>query len=179
MTRHKDRSSSALKSTGIAICLALLAGCSVTTPPVLRSDIGVARDFAQIDLLEPEQEQVQRLELHNSVSVALQSHGIAVLDDPNSDTVGEVAIADSPGTVGLYAGEAGKSDENARPIAQIYDSRWYESCETSRMKASLAVFDRATGALIKRSEVESITCVGDALPTDQIAELLTRELISE
>lgn len=156
------------------MCCALISGCAVNAPPVLRSDNGLSRDISRIHLITPEENQPQRIALHDALSDALGAKGIEVSDDAN--TIGEVAIAGSPSTVGLYAGEAGASDDNARPIAQIRKSRWYDGCKASRMKASLAVFDRTSGDLITRSEVESVTCEGDPMPMAEIAELLVDEV---
>lgn len=174
MRQSLGRFSILRNSAGLAVCCALLAGCSVKTEPLLRSETGTLRSFSQIALIAPEAEQIHRLRLHNAVASALASQGIDANADSNA--VGEVAIAVSPSTVGLYAGEASAPDDQSRPIADIRNERWYDGCGTARIKASLAVFDRGTGELIKRSQVERHICAEKELPAEELAQLLVSEL---
>ena len=176
MTHRRNRFSSAFQSAGMGIGCALVSACAVNAPPIVRSDNAGSPGFSKIALIAPDENQSQRLQLNTAIGSAFEARGIGLADDAGA--VGEVAIADSPSSVGLYAVADGASDENARPIAQIRKRRWYDACKAARTKATLAVFDRASGELIKRSAVESITCEGDAPPMDEMAELLTAEILS-
>ncbi|MEL7198591.1 MAG: hypothetical protein AAGL10_09775 [Pseudomonadota bacterium] len=174
MNLSQDSFAIALKPVGMALFCALMTGCAVNAPVVLQSNTDTPVGFSELQLIAADKDQAHRSALHTAVSRVLEGEGVTISDD--AGTVGEIAIADSDSSVGLYASEAGASDDNAQPIAQIREKRWYDGCGTSRTKASIAVFDRASGNLIKRSQVESVTCTGSPLPIDEIADLLVDEL---
>ncbi len=96
----------------------------------------------------------------------------------DADAVADFAISVSPSPVGLYASEAGKSDDQPEQIATTRKQRWYDACEAVRVQASLVLYNRGNGELLKSSKAESMGCEGD-MPVAELAELLADDLLAD
>ncbi|MEM8724097.1 MAG: hypothetical protein AAGE86_01105 [Pseudomonadota bacterium] len=155
-----------------------MAGCAVQSPPVLTSSVGQAPSaIARIHLIEPDAEQAQRGALFAAMVQELRGRGVELSED--ADAVADIAISVSPSPVGLYASEAGKSDEEPEALATTRKRRWYDACEAVRVQATLVVYNRADGALRKSSKAESMDCDDGEPPIAELAALLADDLLSD
>jgi len=165
--------------SGIAACVALcFAGCSVQSPPVVTTSVGNApSSITEIHILEPDSDQTQRGQLYVALTQELADRGVAPSGSAN--LVADLAISVSPGTVGVYASEAGKTNAEPDQLATTRKRRWYDSCEAVRIEASLAVYNRSDGTLQKSSDAESISCADSPLPVAELASVLADDLLAD
>lgn len=154
-----------------------VAACAVQSPAVITSSVGEAPNaLAQINLIEPDSGQAQRLALYSALKETLQTRGIGLSDD--ADTVADLAISVSPSPVGIYASEAGKTDQEPDALVTTRKRRWYDACEAVRFQATMVIYNRADGELRKTSKAESVACGDSDLPVAELADLLAADILS-
>lgn len=161
----------------ILLLPALVSGCAVRSTPEIKTSDGAKLILGSIHLLLPEAEQSQRLAMHAALTDALSGRGIAVSKD--AETVGEFSVSSGDAQVGVYVSEAGKSDREPRPVSEPRKSRWLDLCTPVRVQAGLAVFDRSSGKLAKRSSAQATVCEGDELPFTELAAILTDNILTD
>ncbi|MEL6530348.1 MAG: hypothetical protein AAFQ27_10320 [Pseudomonadota bacterium] len=175
MTEYCQSRAPSAQPAIIALAAACLAGCSVQSPPELRTSIGTApSSIAQMQLIAPDSDQTQRGQFHQAVSRELQQRGVTLSE--TAGLVADLAMSVSPGPVGVFASEAGKTDNQPTQIGSTRKSRWYDSCEAVRVEASLALYDRTSGGLMKSGKAESFMCENGAPPYEDLARLLVDDL---
>ncbi len=163
----------------IAGCAAVwLAGCSVQSPPVLRTSAGTApSSITQIHVIEPDADQTQRGQFYAAVTQELQRRGVE--QSETASLVADLAISVTPGPVGVFASEAGKTDKEPDQLTTTRKSRWYDACEAVRVEASLVAYNRADGALQKTSKAEGFMCENGKPPFGDLARLLADDLLAD
>lgn len=160
-----------------ALAPIVLVGCAVKTPPQIRVSDGQSNAITALNLLLPDAPQTQRMAMHSALAAELRNRGISL--SPQADTIGEFAIASTDASLGVYTGEAGKSDEEPQPVAEPRDPKWLDICSPVRVQATLAVFDKSSGNLMKRSSAHSTICDGDALPYTELSKVLADDLVAQ
>lgn len=160
----------------VTLCASLTSACAVRSPPELRTSQGSPTGLSALDLLAPDNEQSQRVAMHAALTDALSDQGVSI--SSGAPAVGEFSISSGDAGVGLYVSEAGETALEPRPVAEARKARWLDLCTPVRVQASLAVFDRASGSLVKRSSAHGTICEGDETPYANLAAILTENLLS-
>ena len=161
----------------VALAPIALAGCAVKTPPQIRTSHGESSAITTLNLLPPDEKQTQRMAMHSALVKEFGERGVSL--SPQADNIGEFAIASTDANLGVYMGKAGKTGEEPRPVAEPRDPKWLDICSPVRVQATLAVFDKGSGNLTKRSRAHSTICKGDALPYATLSKVLADDLLAQ
>jgi len=162
-------------AAGFVVCL---AGCSVQSPPVIRTSAGIAPpSITQVHIVEPDGEQTQRGLFYSAITRELQRRGVERSD--SAPFVADLAFSVSSSSIGVFASEAGETSAEPEQLATTREPRWYDSCQAARVEASLVLYNRTDGTLQKSGEAEGIICEDGELPFDGIARLLADDLLSD
>jgi len=155
----------------------LLAGCAVQTPPEIRSSRGDAASLSAVQLVSGDPADTQRAAFYSALKAELTAQGITVSE--TAPMVTDYAIATSAADLELYASEAGKTEEPPERIADPRESHWTDRCKATRIRATLSVFERASGTLRKSSIAHATGCADQAPPFDELAKLLVADVLAD
>ncbi|WP_432201304.1 hypothetical protein ACRAQ7_03620 [Erythrobacter sp. W53] len=155
----------------------LLAGCAVQTPPEIRSSRGEAASFSSVHLVASDPANTQRSAFYEALKAELTAQGLTVSD--TAPMVTDYALASSAADLELYASEAGKTEDPPEQIADARKPHWTDRCKAARTRATLSVFERATGTLRKSSIAHATGCADQAPPFDELAKLLVADVLAD
>jgi len=156
---------------------ACLMGCAVTSPLATTKISGApVETVSQIDLPEPESTQTRAVQLHSALLQELDRRSIKLAADAN--TLAEMSYSASPTTVGLYTNQSASPDSEATRVVETLPSRWYDRCETVRVRASLALFGKDSAEELIASTVQATVCDGDDADYAEIAQLLLDNVLA-
>ncbi len=159
---------------------ALLAGCSVVSPPELVvSSQAAPRSLSEITLLQPDEKQTEAVAFHAALVRQLDARGVTL--SPNAGVVAEMSVATRSTSTGLYTNEAGKVDGEATALtgdeADVRKARWYDACRAASVRATLALFDRSTGEALGTSTAQSTICEKGQPDYSALARLLVSDAL--
>jgi len=148
-----------------AVLVALLAGCSVTTPASVVSTTGQLPQGNPVQLAPYETDGTLRGEFGQQLENALIAQSIEVTGE--APVIAAFAIAMRDARSGVADPAASSAD------AIVWESRprpgsMFDSCDAQRLRATLVLLERAGGEILYRGAGESTRC--DHTETD-LAEL--------
>lgn len=153
-----------------------LSACAVDRAPTLSHAQPYDGAFGQVELISEKDETALRQEFSSALNRALSDHSVEV--ESGSSLVADFAVSATSIETGLdpVSGESEatkpKAPENRRP-------RWYNRCAPDRVRGSLAIFDRASNALVAKSEGHFIACPGDRDQLNGLANLLVKSVMNQ
>ena len=167
-----------LKSAGLLAACVGLTACAVTTPPAIIASDGASAGpgpVASVNLLKPADDQTQPGLLHAALVEEFGRRSVEISSE--ADIVAEMSYSSGSSSMGLYTNQSGKPDSEAEQVAETRKSRWYDACETVRVRASLALFDRSSGKLMGTSSAQSTQCADTTPDHAEIAKLLINDAL--
>lgn len=153
------------------------AACAVGTPPEIKVSQGSAQTISSVTLISSDDEATQRASLAQSLRSAFQQRSVEVAD--NAPMIADFAIANSSGEVELAIDPAGGEDKTPQVKTVAVETSILDTCKPVRTRVTLALFDRESGNLVRKSEAESTSCPDDPLPFEAFAELLVGDVVSD
>lgn len=142
-----------LAGSALALC-----ACSVSSPLAITStgeglERGASVAFAPVEDAAP-------LEARFTATMenALASQSILLAE--NANLIAQISAAQSNASNGLLSGDwAATNDEDDQNwIAQPRRDRPLDRCNAQRLRATLTIYDRATGEVVYRGASEAIEC---------------------
>lgn len=174
------------KSSGTLLALVAFtvsSACAVKSPPQILNSTGGAAGTQTIALVPSEQESALRASFRENLKTAFKDRAIAYSD--KAKVIGDFAISISPADVELASTIAeikraaprestDKAQDQTNIVTQsaARKSRLLDKCEAVRFRASLALFDSASGERFHRAESEAFGCKGDRAPLRQLSRAL-------
>lgn len=155
--------------------LLLVAGCAVATPVAISASRGPAPGLARLAVMPVEAGQAEKADFAARLVEALGKRGVAAADD--APVLADLALASAPADVDLLLQTSAEAGASPGPLGTARASRWYDRCAARRTRASLALYDRASGALIAKSDAETVTCAADPAPLAALADAVVADAI--
>lgn len=169
-----------VKSAFLALVLTpLVAGCAVYSAPAIKDRTGKVAGLKEIAILAGDKDGKLRNRFREELQASFGSNGVKSVD--TAETIGDFAISIIPADATIASSKAGiakpatPSDINIK--SEPRRSYIFDGCEAVRIRASLVLFDRASGNLLQRSEGTADGCKGETPPTQELAELLARNVL--
>lgn len=153
-----------------------LVGCAVAEAPMITSSAGSVGDMKTVSVIEGDAEQLGRMEFANELGAAFQQRGIARAE--NGDYIADFSVGAVGGQVWVALDEGKEKDAAPLSLATETKSSIFDKCEKQRVRASLALFERASGELVGKNDAQAIICAGAELPMKELAELLVSDVLS-
>lgn len=157
------------------MAVVLLSGCTVYEPPAIQASQGSSTSTTSVALTAPDETQVNRVAFHGALSNVFASRGISIAD--TAPVVADFSISTSPADVALLASEAGKTENPPQPIADPRKPNWTDGCKATRVRATLALFDRASGNLMQSSTAHATICADSTPPYEEMATTLIADAL--
>ena len=149
----KARAGALLTGCALALC-----ACSVSSPLAITStgeglERGASVAFAAVEDPAPLE---ARFRLVMEDTLASQS----ILLSDRANLIAQISAAQSDASSGLLSGDwAATIDEDDQNwIAQPRPDRPLDRCNAQRLRATLTIYDRATGEVVYRGASEAIEC---------------------
>ncbi|WFL77067.1 hypothetical protein P7228_13880 [Altererythrobacter arenosus] len=156
---------------------ASLASCAINDPLAL-DRAGVPQNLETIELVASEDDGALRSQFREAVVDAFGRRGIGIAE--GSKAVADLAISLRSAETAIIPGAQSQTQESTGPIkSDGREGKWFESCDGERLRATLAVFDRSSGALNYRGSVQSDQCRGKPVPVAVLAERLVGDALGE
>lgn len=156
------------------VCAVQLAGCSIARDPVTTfssADVSAPQD---VEFVVTEEESALRARFAGVLKSSFAERGIA--DRTGSGRIADFAIASrDAGTTIVAVGQDG--NPVPQPAGNDPTAKWYHKCRPTRVKGSLALYDRASNALVGKSEGNYIGCPDDLSKLEALADLLVGEAL--
>ena len=161
-------------STGImrlALAVAALmplAACAVSREPVLTHQLGAGPQLAEVELVRDEGDNELRRRFADLLEEAAQDDGLKVAS--GSRWVADFAISSHPADTTVAPVEStgpATSGEGTR-------MRWLDKCPETRVRGSLAIFERGSNRLVGKAEGDYRGCPGEDTMLEGLARLLVR-----
>ncbi|NNF93191.1 MAG: hypothetical protein HKM91_01135 [Altererythrobacter sp.] len=158
------------------VLIGAASACSVQTEPVITASQGSAVRTVAVSLVPPDEEQTDRTALYDALALAFEADGISLSE--NAPFVAEFAMSSNNAEAAIYLAQAGTDNPEPEMIVDVRDRKFIDECKAARFRAQLVMFDRSSGSISSTATAESISCLGDVPPYDQIATLLVSRLVS-
>lgn len=130
-----------------------LAACSVAGVPIVQSTGEGIPPSASITIAEPREGSSYEAELSSALAAALQKRSFTVSD--NGSYYLQYGAALRPSSIGvLSAGE----DTEVKTVSDDRKKLLLDNCEAQRMRITVTVLDRASGAAVHNSTVDVDDC---------------------
>lgn len=153
------------------------SACAVNPTPVVTGAMPLSAPAGRVAFQEQqpgEAETAQRRHFAGELKAAFSRYGTVLAQD--GDLIAEFAISAQPSDLGLS--EPSTATAPGHPKSQLSrKSRWWDKCKVEKIRANLALFDRASGALKAKSEAEYFACTGDQSMLDEFADLLVKAAV--
>lgn len=153
-----------------------LSACAVERPPTLSHAQPYDGTFNQVELISEKDESGLRQQFLSALTRALSQHSVQVKS--GSDFIADFAVSSTSSETGLDP-VSGGSETTKLQASEHRRPRWYARCAPDRVRGSLAIFDRATNALVAKSEGHFIACPGDHGQLNELANLLVQSVKSQ
>lgn len=163
-------------ATAAALFLAAsTAGCAVYSPPTITARTGAVASGSSVQLVADDATAGLRTDFAASLGKALAQNRFQM--DDEGTLVADYAIATRDADTSL-SGEGAADPATPQLQSGARDSHWLDKCNADRLRATLAMFDRASGTMVYRGEAETDICRGAGFAIDALAELLVEDMLS-
>jgi hypothetical protein len=159
----------------IAVIAGMLGACSVAQPLDMQS---VSKNLMRGGLsltVEQADAGTDRGRFGGALRDAFAMQGMA--STPGGGLIADYAYALTDASAGVANGEikSGEIDWISAPR----DSRRFDKCDAKRMRGTLVLFDRATGAQVYRGSASRIDCAFAAADMAEMAQALVKDAMAE
>lgn len=160
----------------IAAFAAGLAGCAVTEPLSLESIAkGVPRSVTVALIVESGDAGTQRGVFGLALAKSFADNAFAI--NPSALLVADYAIAVSGADAGMANSELQANEVDW--LSEPRKERRFDECEAKRLRGSLALFNRETGAQVYRGSASQIGCDFSDQDVSEMAQALVRDALAE
>lgn len=155
---------------GLALAIAA-TGCAVYSPPVITARTDGPIEAGPVELISAEDDSGLRASFAAALRRSLSASATGAKEGPA--LVADYAIAARQSGTAV----AGIPADQEIPVKSAARKKgWLDRCNATRLRASLAVFQKASGALVYRGEAETDFCKGKELAVDALAQLLVSDM---
>ena len=173
----KVRGLRVLSSGAAAGCALSLAACSVSSPLAITSTGDGVEQGSRLSLIIPQDAAPLETRFAAAVERALSSQSIGLAD--KSTLIAEITAAQSEASSGFLGGDWAQAvdEDNQDWIARPRRDRPLDRCKAQRLRATLTVYDSATGTLAYRGSGEAIECSFEEQALVEFAEELVADAL--
>ncbi len=142
---------------GVAFAVPL-ASCAVTEPLTITStggESGLARGVA-VALNMPDDPSSQRGRFAEALGEAMAARSVQIADD--APLLADISIARGDASGGVINGPGNPATSEQDWIATPRRDRRFDKCEAERLRATLVLYDRASGAIAYRGSGTATQC---------------------
>ncbi len=162
----------------LAASIAIVPACTVNPAPAvtLIQPLAVPADrVAFVDYDGSEAGSAQRAHFSSELKAALTKNRVVLAED--GALIAEYTLSAQPSDLALSepAITTGTGNSNGQLSRK---PRWWDKCKVEKIRGSLALFDRASGALSAKSEAEYFACAGDLTGLSGLADMLVRAAVT-
>lgn len=167
----------AFRRAVIAPAILALVGCNVATPLALDSTGPGLSAQALVAMPADTKPGSDSARLGAALQRAFSAHAVNVGKDGRYLADFAVSFRDAEGGLTTSTAAAGEKsiDWQARPR----ESRLFDGCKAQRMRATLVLFDRQSGAMIYRGEGEATDCSFSDEAMDEVAMALVADALAK
>lgn len=163
-----NRSTKFLQTALAVAAFSPLAACAVSREPVLTHQLGAGPRLAEIELVRDKGDPELRRHFAALLEEAAQADGLKVAS--GSRWVADFAISSHPADTTVAP------VESESPVAGIEGTRmrWLDKCLETKVRGSLAIFERGSNRLVGKAEGDYRGCPGEDAMLEDLARLLVR-----
>lgn len=165
---------SALRTGASLILLATASGCVVRTPPITSASNAISTKFESVKFVEVEEETANRASFQQALIGSLEARGVS--QTSTASHVADFALAKHDAQMSLRTGTV--TGETFSNVVEPRKGHWLDQCKAERVRATLALYNAASGELEARSSAQSTICAGDTVAYRDIADVLVSEVLS-
>lgn len=145
-----------------------LAGCAVSREPVLTYQLGAGARLSEVEMVLEKDDTELRRQFAALLQQAAEADGLKVAH--GSRYIGDFAISSQPADTTVA------QIESTEPVPASTEARmrWLDKCPETRVRGSLAIFERGTNRLVGKSEGDYRGCPGEISMLEDLARLLVR-----
>ena len=154
----------------LVIAAASLAGCAASREPVITYQMAPQQAVSEVEFVVGEEGDSLRQQFASHLSRALAEDGVAVA--PGSRWVADFAVASQPADTTIVPVSQDAADEPPKANRP----QWLDACRETKVKGTLAIFERATNRLVAKAEGDYRGCPGDRSSLAGLAGLLVRSV---
>lgn len=142
---------------GLALAFGLSA-CAVSTPLAITSTGQGLGSTSSVSLDSQEQPSSDRSRFGAALRSAFESRSIGFSAD--APVLADFSVSQGDASAGVLAGKGEDTEDPDQRdwIATPRRSRSFDKCEAQRLRATLVLYDRASGAIIYRGSGEATEC---------------------
>lgn len=175
MQTGSARACTGRRTAATAAALLTLSACAVDSPFAVSSTSNGTAARLAIAMAADERADPERSRLGDALRRAFADRSVRLADDGRYVAEYSLSWRDAEGglTTSIDAVDAAAVAWQVRPRPR----RMLDGCDAQRMRASLVLLDRQTGAMVYRGEGDSVGCRFDDQSVDQVAGALVSDAL--
>lgn len=166
----------ALKRGLLGSVFLAFGGCAVASPFALQSTGSGVSSRAVVAMHVDAKAGSDRARLAAALQKAFADRSVAVASD--GPLLADYAVSVTSAEAGLTTSITATDESAIEWQASPRKSRLFDVCEPQRLRATLVLLDRASGALIYRGEGEATDCSFSEAALDDVAKVLVADALA-
>lgn len=167
----------AFRSAVVALAMLALAGCNVAAPLAIDSTGPGLSAQALVAMPADASPGSDPARLGAALQRAFSAHSVTVGKDGRYLADYAVSFRDAEG--GLTTSTAAPDEKSIDWEARPRDGRLFDGCKAQRMRATLVLLDRQSGAMVYRGEGEATDCSFSDEAMDEVAMALVADALAK